>query len=362
MDALRTRSPLVAAAVGSRGRGRLDRREPPGTRGRSSLGIAAALPALFAVGRTRLRGPRSRPRGRRLLRDRRRRRADLPDRPRGHPAGGAVVRGPAVAALGPRLRRPDLGRPPGERVCASDVVDISLWQSFGSGALVAAAAAIGTGARDPARERSRTAQDRAATEEQLRMAQDLHDGVGHGLAVIAMQAGVGAPRARPGSREGAREPRGDPGQQPRVARGAARGARGDRRVPQPRRPASGLADLPALVDRVRAAGVCASDVAGDPGAGAGAGRRGRLRRGAGGAHQRAAARGRQPTASRSSGPATVDRLVRRRAATTGGVARCRMRAWASAGCGARVDGLGRLAARRTASRGGGFEVVAELPL
>ena len=31
---------------------------------------------------------------------------------------------------------------------------------------------------------------RAATEEQLRMAQDLHDGVGHGLAVIAMQAGV----------------------------------------------------------------------------------------------------------------------------------------------------------------------------
>ena len=31
---------------------------------------------------------------------------------------------------------------------------------------------------------------RTATEEQLRMAQDLHDGVGHGLAVIAMQAGV----------------------------------------------------------------------------------------------------------------------------------------------------------------------------
>jgi signal transduction histidine kinase len=31
---------------------------------------------------------------------------------------------------------------------------------------------------------------RTATEERLRMAQDLHDGVGHGLAVIAMQAGV----------------------------------------------------------------------------------------------------------------------------------------------------------------------------
>lgn len=52
-----------------------------------------------------------------------------------------------------------------------------------------AAAAVGTAWR--ARQESRSEQvRRTATEKQLRMAHDLHDGVGHGLAVIAMQAGV----------------------------------------------------------------------------------------------------------------------------------------------------------------------------
>src|SRR5436190_1602766 len=68
-----------------------------------------------------------------------------------------------------------------------DVVDISIWQSLGIGALVAAAAAIGTSAR-LRRAALKDRQDRAVSEERLRMAQDLHDGVGHGLAVIAMQA------------------------------------------------------------------------------------------------------------------------------------------------------------------------------
>ena len=56
-------------------------------------------------------------------------------------------------------------------------------------AVLAAAAAVGAAMRTRTETRREQAR-RAATEERLRMAQDLHDGVGHGLAVIAMQAGV----------------------------------------------------------------------------------------------------------------------------------------------------------------------------
>jgi signal transduction histidine kinase len=71
----------------------------------------------------------------------------------------------------------------------SDAVDLRLWQSFGVGALSAAAAAVATSVSARGEARSDRIR-RAASEEKLRMAQDLHDGVGHGLAVIAMQAGV----------------------------------------------------------------------------------------------------------------------------------------------------------------------------
>jgi signal transduction histidine kinase len=56
-------------------------------------------------------------------------------------------------------------------------------------AVLAAAAAVGAAMRTRSETRREQAR-RTATEERLRMAQDLHDGVGHGLAVIAMQAGV----------------------------------------------------------------------------------------------------------------------------------------------------------------------------
>src|SRR5262245_21336944 len=56
-------------------------------------------------------------------------------------------------------------------------------------AVLSTAAAIGAAMRIR-RESRREQARRTATEEQLRMAHDLHDGVGHGLAVIAMQAGV----------------------------------------------------------------------------------------------------------------------------------------------------------------------------
>ena len=60
-----------------------------------------------------------------------------------------------------------------------------------------AAAAAATGSAIAARRRSETAARveiarRAVSEERLAMAQDVHDGVGHSLAVIAMQAGVAA--------------------------------------------------------------------------------------------------------------------------------------------------------------------------
>jgi signal transduction histidine kinase len=134
-----------------------------------------------------------------------------------------------------------------------DVLDVSVWQSFGIGAFVAAAAAIGTVVRTR-RAALRDRQDRAASDEKLRMAQDLHDGVGHGLAVIAMQAGVALhvldqdPAKARSSLEAIRE----------TSREALDTLRSELAVisgTAPRRPAPGLADLPALLDRVRAAGL-----------------------------------------------------------------------------------------------------------
>jgi signal transduction histidine kinase len=123
-------------------------------------------------------------------------------------------------------------------------------------ALTFGAAAIGAAMRtrtDTRREQAR----RTATEEQLRMAHDLHDGVGHGLAVIAMQAGVAlhvldrdpaqARESLLAIRETSRESldalraelsrlSADPGAGPRTVR-------------------NGLAELPGLVSRVRAGGL-----------------------------------------------------------------------------------------------------------
>jgi signal transduction histidine kinase len=143
-----------------------------------------------------------------------------------------------------------------------DVVDVSFWQSLGTGALVAAACAIGTGAR-VRRAALKDRQDRAATEERLRMAQDLHDGVGHGLAVIAMQAGVALhvldrdPAKARASLEAIRDTSRESLEVLRSELAAMSGG-------TPRRPAAGLAELPALLDRVRAAGLRV-EVAGFPG-------------------------------------------------------------------------------------------------
>jgi signal transduction histidine kinase len=139
----------------------------------------------------------------------------------------------------------------------------SLWQIVAVVAVTAAGAALGTLARTRAFaqvDRART----VATQEQLRVAQDLHDGVGHGLAVIAMQAGVGlhvldrdpaaARTALEAIRDSARESLD-------ALRAELAQISGD---PAPRRPRQGMTELGALVDRVRSAGLSV-EVTGSPG-------------------------------------------------------------------------------------------------
>lgn len=132
-------------------------------------------------------------------------------------------------------------------------VDISFWQSFGVGALIAAAVAVGTSARTR-RAAQADRQQRAVSEERLRMAQDLHDGVGHGLAVIAMQAGAALhvldrdPARARASLEAIRATS-------KESLEALRSQLAVMSTGAPRRPGAGLADLPALFDRVRATGL-----------------------------------------------------------------------------------------------------------
>jgi signal transduction histidine kinase len=139
----------------------------------------------------------------------------------------------------------------------------SPWQLVAVVAVTAAGAAIGTLTRSRALAVSERARA-AATTEQLHMAQDLHDGVGHGLAVIAMQAGVGlhvletdpaaARTALEAIRASARESLD-------ALRAELASMAGD---PAPLRPRHGVADLDELVDRVRTAGLTV-ELTGSPG-------------------------------------------------------------------------------------------------
>jgi signal transduction histidine kinase len=99
---------------------------------------------------------------------------------------------------------------------------------------------------------------RAVTEERLRMAAELHDSVGHGLAVIAMQAGVALHvlDREPAKVKEALEAIRD------TSRRSLDGLRAQlqqMREPAPdevpRRPSVGLAELDVLLDRIRAGGL-----------------------------------------------------------------------------------------------------------
>ena len=127
-------------------------------------------------------------------------------------------------------------------------------------AVVAAGAAVGFAlaarARSEEAARGEIAR-RAVSEERLAMAQDVHDGVGHSLAVIAMQAGVAAHVL---DRDPARA-RELMATVAATSREALDGLRADlERMRSPadeaaRRPGPGLADLPLLLDRMRDGGL-----------------------------------------------------------------------------------------------------------
>ena len=128
-------------------------------------------------------------------------------------------------------------------------------------AILAAAFATGSSARVRAESwrgvRAEQAR-RAASEEQLRMAQELHDVVGHGLAVIAMQAGVALhvldrdPDKARESLEAIRTMSRESLDGLRTELAQLRAGAGD--APE-RRPLPGVADLELLVQRVREGGV-----------------------------------------------------------------------------------------------------------
>ncbi|WP_327004681.1 sensor histidine kinase [Dactylosporangium sp. NBC_01737] len=103
---------------------------------------------------------------------------------------------------------------------------------------------------------------RVVADERTRMAHELHDAVGHGLAVIAMQAGVALhvldrdPGKARESLEAIRATSRDALDGMRAELGLLRGE-GD----GPRRPAAGLAEAPVLLQRIRSGGLAvAADI------------------------------------------------------------------------------------------------------
>ena len=154
-----------------------------------------------------------------------------------------------LAVTGPVLRAAWHGAPWSE----------AFWECVGVVALSTGAAFAGWSLGDRGRARAERAR-LVATEERLRMARELHDGVGHGLAVIAMHAGVALhltdrqEQPDPAIRrllEGIRDASRDSLDALRVELG--RLAPGD--VTPDRAPARGLADIDLLLDRLRAGGL-----------------------------------------------------------------------------------------------------------
>lgn len=130
----------------------------------------------------------------------------------------------------------------------------ALWQATGTSGLTLAAGLLGGLVRNRRLAAAERAQH-AATSEQLRTAQDLHDGVGHGLAVIAMRSGVALhliekdPRAVREALEAIRDTSRESLAALRTELSRMSGQ------PAPRQPRPGLADLPALAQRIEGAGV-----------------------------------------------------------------------------------------------------------
>ena len=176
--------------------------------------------------------------------------------------GWAVV-GAALVATGIMLNPTDSTRFDGGRgpwgPGGGPEGDLSLWRAFGQVALIAACGAIATAMRSRNEARAQRRR-RAVSDERVRMATDLHDGVGHGLAVIAMQAGAALhvldrdPEAARRNLEAIRAESKE--SLDLLRRQLARLTDTETGSgPAPRAPEHGLSDLPALVERVRTGGL-----------------------------------------------------------------------------------------------------------
>ena len=113
---------------------------------------------------------------------------------------------------------------------------------------------------DKRAEAERQSAARVLAEERLRIAHELHDVVGHSMSVIAVQAGVGAHvlDERPEQARAALEAISAPSRGTLTEMRRLLGVLRDSDGARSHAPAPGLADLPRLVDDVRAAGVPAT--------------------------------------------------------------------------------------------------------
>jgi len=173
----------------------------------------------------------------------------------------------AAQRLRPRALAPALAVAGGLLVAGlalrSAVHDVSwgegFWQCVAVLAMSTGAAVGGWSVGD--RRRSQAERARlVATEERLRMARELHDGVGHGLAVIAMHAGVAlhlTDRQEHPNEEIRRllEAIRDASRDSLDALRAELGRLSPGDTTADRTPARGLADVDVLLDRVRAGGL-----------------------------------------------------------------------------------------------------------
>lgn len=131
------------------------------------------------------------------------------------------------------------------------------------GTLAAFAAPLAIGAalrtrRESERDVRAAMARRAVSEERLRMAQELHDSVGHGLAVIAMQAGVALHVLEKNpvkAREALMAIRDTSKESLDGLRAELQALRTPDDTDAPRRPAPGLAEADVLLERIRAGGI-----------------------------------------------------------------------------------------------------------
>lgn len=138
--------------------------------------------------------------------------------------------------------------------------DVTQYFSVAAWILVPAVVGVLVAVRRTATGKVREAQARrAAFEERLRVAQEVHDVVGHGLAVIAMQAGVALhvlDRSPGKARESLEAIRATSKESLDGLRSELEVLRnGSNGEAAPRRPERGLADLHTLVERIRSSGL-----------------------------------------------------------------------------------------------------------